>query len=229
MRRVGGLQGSCVSGWGCVCVCVHMCACTCVCARLVGLWHWLVVLAWLGSMCVHVAGGAAAPQAEKRRHVNEVQTLWKELVSASVSPLPAVKLVSRSPGSGSDLQLGTEVESSHSHMLPQHLSCKCHQTSPLLSAGPAVPPWDWEGALGLKSHISLLAPRHWQLSLGLLPEAQQEIHPQKLGEVLPPPGTRVGMYAGCCGVSKPPRVVWFQLNPPSPCPPPTHLPANIFA
>lgn len=150
-------------------------------------------------------------------------------MSPSVSPLPEVKLVSHSPWAGSDLHLGTEVESFHSHVLPQHLSCKCHQTSPVLLASPAVPPQDWEGALGPKSHIPLLACRHWQLSLGLLPEAQQESRPQKLGEVLPPPGTGVGMYVACCRVSRPSRVVWLQPNPPSPCPPPAHLPANISA
>ena len=101
-------------------LCVAVCVCVCTSGWCVAL-ACSACLAW-ERVCVHVAGGAAASQAEKCGQENKVQSLCKEFVSASVSPLLAVKLVSHIPAAGSDLQLGTGVESSHPHVLPQHLS-----------------------------------------------------------------------------------------------------------
>lgn len=72
-------------------VCVGLCVCVCASAS--------ACLA-RECVCVHVFGGAAAPQAQKK---NKVQSISKELISASVSPPPLSDVVSHIPGARSDL------------------------------------------------------------------------------------------------------------------------------
>lgn len=85
------------------------------------------------------------------------------LISASVSPLLALKWASGIQGVGSNLQLGAGVENSHPYMLLEHLPLECHQKKSRCAVtrlhcaplGGGKMPWICEGP---KSHISTLLP-----------------------------------------------------------------------
>lgn len=77
-----------------------VCRAPCVCAPLALACG--ACSAW-ECVCVPAAGGAAAARAQKNRQENEVQSLFKELISASVSPPPLSDVVSHIPEARTDL------------------------------------------------------------------------------------------------------------------------------